>query len=312
MAIEKVTYLNQPNCYKLSNDEVELIVTTDMGPRIIRYGFSGSENVLGEVPDMTLESEFGTFRLLGGHRLWVAPEEKPRTYMPDNGSVEFEIKDDYTIRLTQSADARMHIEKEITIALDKTGSGVHLTHRLTNRGQWSIEAAAWAITIMAGGGGGGGVAILPNEPYHSWSEILQPARPLVVWYYTDLSDARFRIGKKFIRLTSDKTKPEPQKIGILNKQGWAAYQRQRTLFVKHFNYVAEANYPDYNCNTEVYTAGSFIEVESLSPLQAITPNASIEHVERWSLLKTASEPGSEDEYETLLPTSKNRWRTNEA
>ena len=39
--MEKVAYFNQPNCFKLSNGIVEVIVTTDIGPRIIRYGFAG-------------------------------------------------------------------------------------------------------------------------------------------------------------------------------------------------------------------------------------------------------------------------------
>lgn len=294
--LEKITYLNQPNCYKLSNDTVELIVTTDMGARIIRYAFLDGENVLGETPEMTLETIFGTLRLWGGHRLWVAPEEKPRTYVPDNSPVEFEIGDERAIRLTQPHDAHTGIEKEMTIALDENGSGVSVQHRITNRNLWSIEAAAWAITIMAGDG----EAVLPQEPHRSWAEALQPARPLVLWHYTDLSDARFHIGKKFIRLRSDETKSEPQKIGILNKQGWAAYRRRQTMFVKRFDYAAEANYPDYNCNTEVYTAGSFIEVESLSPLQSIKPNSSIEHGERWSLLKTENKFDDEDDYETSL------------
>ncbi len=34
---EKIAYFNQPNCYRLSNNTAEVIFTTDIGPRVIRY-----------------------------------------------------------------------------------------------------------------------------------------------------------------------------------------------------------------------------------------------------------------------------------
>src|SRR5215469_11064337 len=49
--VEKVNYAGWPNCYKVSNGEVELIVTGDVGPRIIRFGFAGGQNLLKEFPE---------------------------------------------------------------------------------------------------------------------------------------------------------------------------------------------------------------------------------------------------------------------
>jgi hypothetical protein len=40
-----------------------------------------------------------------------------------------------------------------------------------------------------------------------------------------------------------------------------------------------------NSNTELYTAGNFVEIESLAPLQKVEPNESTEHIERWKLSK---------------------------
>jgi len=46
--IEKTQYRGWPNCYRISNGEVELVVTTDVGPRIIRYSFVGGQNMFKE------------------------------------------------------------------------------------------------------------------------------------------------------------------------------------------------------------------------------------------------------------------------
>jgi len=294
--VEKVSYLGLPNCYKLSNGAVEAVVTSDVGPRIIRYGFREAENMLGEVPDATLATELGDFKPWGGHRLWVAPEAKPRSYAPDNSPLAVSLEGEREIRLTAPVEPATGIEKEMRVALDAESSGLSVTHRITNRNLWAIEAALWGLTIMRGGG----TVIFPQEPYRSWDDYLLPARPLVLWHYTDLSDARWSIGKKFIRLSSDAGASQPQKIGMMNKQGWAAYQLDRILFVKRFAYEEGASYTDYGCNCETYTAGDFIEVESLSPLQRLEPGASAEHLERWSLFQDVETGASETTLEAAL------------
>jgi hypothetical protein len=294
--VEKISYLGLPNCYKLSNGSVEVVVTSDVGPRIVRYSFDGAENILGEVPGATLTTELGDFKPWGGHRLWVAPEAKPRSYAPDNAPLKVEFEGERAVRLTAPVEAATGIEKEMLVALDEEGSGVSVRHRITNRNLWAIDAAPWALTIMRGGG----TAIFPQEPYISWDDYLLPARPLVLWHYTDLSDARWSIGKKFVRLKTDAGASHPQKVGLLNKQGWAAYQHGATLFVKRFAYEEGASYPDYNCNCETYTAGDFIEVESLAPLKRLEPGASVEHVERWTLFRDVETGASEDELDAAI------------
>ncbi|HYP02613.1 MAG TPA: hypothetical protein VER76_20660 [Pyrinomonadaceae bacterium] len=294
--VEKISYLGLPNCYRLLNGAVEAVVTSDVGPRIIRYSFSGAENILGEVPGATLQTELGDFKPWGGHRLWVAPEAKPRSYAPDNAPLAVEFEGERAIRLTARAHASVGIEREMRVALDAEGSLLSVHHKITNRNLWAIEAAPWALTIMRGGG----TAIFPQEPYISWDDYLLPARPLVLWHYTDLTDARWHIGKKFIRLTTDATANHPQKIGMLNKQGWAAYRHGATLFVKRFAYEEGANYPDYGCNCETYTAGDFIEVESLAPLRRLEPGESAQHEERWSLFQGVETGATEAELEAAL------------
>lgn len=54
-------------------------------------------------------------------------------------------------------------------------------------------------------------------------------------------------------------------------------------FVKRFDFDENAVYPDLNSNTEVYTAGSFVEIESLAPLRTLASGESTEHSERWEL-----------------------------
>ncbi|MCE5193761.1 MAG: hypothetical protein ABFD13_06455, partial [Candidatus Cryosericum sp.] len=144
--IEQVEFRGWPNCMRLSNGTVDLVVTTDVGPRIVRYGFVNGENMLCEVHDEDGITGGDTWHTFGGHRLWHAPEANPRTYQPDGAPVPFE-KGERSILLKPEVEAATGIQKELGVSLDPTGTGVMVTHRLTNRGLWPVRLAVWAITV---------------------------------------------------------------------------------------------------------------------------------------------------------------------
>jgi hypothetical protein len=210
--MEKTAYKSLPNCLRLSNGEIEIVVTTDVGPRVIFYGFVGGENILGEHFEEKVETALGEFKPYGGHRLWIAPENMPNSYTPDNSPVEYEFDEaKNSVRLVQPLEPVTKTQKEITVTLDETGSGVTIHHKITNRGEKEIEIAAWGLTIMRGGG----EAIIPNEPFAPYSTAtLLPVRNLTLWSYTDFTDSRWHFDKDFIRLKVDAEKSEEQKIGV--------------------------------------------------------------------------------------------------
>jgi hypothetical protein len=287
--LEKIEYGGWKNCLKLSNENIELVVTTDVGPRIIRLGFVGAQNLFKEFKNQLGRKKDDHWLCYGGHRLWHAPEDPERTYWPDNAPVEHEWKNE-TLLLQAPVEASSGIRKEMEIRMDKKDASVRVTHRLVNLGLWPVETAAWCLSVMAQGG----VAVVPQEPFKPHSDALLPARPMVLWYYTDMEDPRWKWASQWIELHQDPSDGKQQKVGILNKQGWAAYRLGHHLFVKKFNYVENAQYPDYGCNTELYTDADILEVESLSPMQSLSPKGgSLEYVETWHLGKTRT-PAEED------------------
>jgi hypothetical protein len=282
--VEKIQYENLSNCIRLTNGEIEVIVTTDVGPRILHYSFVGGENILGLHLEAKLETALGEFKPYGGHRFWIAPEHMPNSYAPDNSPVEYAFDETKnSIRLSQNVEPVTTTQKQMTVSLSETGSEVFVRHKITNCGDETIECAPWALTIMRGGG----EASIPNEPFAPYSgETLLPVRNLTVWSYTDFTDSRWRLETDFIRLKTDADKSEPQKIGVLNKQGWAVYEWGNLRFTKRFNFAENAIYPDMNSNTELYTAGNFIELETLAPLKKLDSGESAEHIERWELSRS--------------------------
>jgi hypothetical protein len=293
--VDRVACPGQGQCVRLANGEVEVLVATDIGPRIVRYGFAGGDNLLGWVPDDSVKTELGVWKPWGGHRLWIAPEHMPRSYSPDNDPVDVQVAG-RTVTLTQQVEPKTGIQKILTVTLAERGTGVTVGHRLVNRGLWDIEVSPWALTIM----NTGGTVILPQEPYASHDDALLPVRAMTLWAYTDLADPRWQIGPKFLRLRTDAARAGSQKVGIANRQGWAAYHRNDLLFVKRYDWQDTARYPDFGVNTETYTAGAFIELETLGPLVTLAPGAAATHEERWSLFRAVEQPASDDALATVL------------
>ena len=283
---EEIEYRNWRTAFRISNDTVQLVVSTEVGPRILFYGFCVEENEFHEIPEHSGKWGDRVFRVYGGHRLWVSPEVA-RTYYPDNAHVSVKRQQDSFLFTAppESEPPGTYLQKEIEIALAAAGTQVTVTHRIRNLGRKATRMAPWALSVMAGGG----KAILPLPPRAPVSpDRLLPEGVVALWSYTDLADPRWRIGSSYIQLQQDSnsaSKFREQMIGIFNPFGWGAYFRKGHLFVKKVRVERGSKYPDFGCNFEVYTDPNSLELETLGPLRTLKPGETAEHIEHWWLFK---------------------------
>lgn len=293
---EKINYGGWSNCIRLSNDESELIISTDVGPRIIYFGFTNQQNFFYLSPEDSGKIGGNNWRIYGGHRLWLAPEAMPRSYYPDNNPVSYTCNA-HTIKLTQAKEITTGIVKEMEITLSSDKNQVTVLHRLINQSLWHIELSPWALSALAQGGR----AIIPQEPFGEGDDYLLPARPLALWHYTKMNDNRWMWGNKYIQAKQDPTVTSEQKIGVMNKLGWAAYYLNGELLVKQFKFDPNAVYPDFGCNNEMYINGDFLEVETLGPLTTLPPDGIVEHTEHWLLTEVVIDETEESIDTNMMP-----------
>lgn len=286
--IKKIEYKGWKNCIEISNGIVDLIATTDVGPRIIRFGFAGKENEFCEVKEQIGTTGGDEWKIYGGHRFWHSPESNPRTYQPDNSRIEWRKKK-YGIVLSQPTESWTLLKKEIEISMTPDSSRVSIIHSLTNKGAWDVELSLWALSVMAAGG----KEVIPLNTRDSG---MLPNGMLSFWPYTKLNDRRVYWGENFITLTQDIKAESPFKIGLPNESGWAAYANHGHLFVKQFEHVEDIEYPDFSASSyETYTCNYMLEMETLSPLVLLGPDETFEHVETWSLYDNVKIPKDEKE-----------------
>ncbi|HLK33062.1 MAG TPA: hypothetical protein VKT29_08225 [Terriglobales bacterium] len=292
--MEKLADSTRGNVIRLSNGTVQVAVLSDVGPRIIFFGFVGAENQFFESAEEFGRRHDGQYHSYGGHRLWVSPEVE-RTYYPDNFPVEVLTSGQNArfIAPVENVSPGTGLQKEIEVQLATEGASVTVVHRITNKADDNTEMAPWALTVMKAGGR----AILPFSPKQPMSkQHLLPEGVMALWSYTDLADSRWTLGTKYLQLTTEKSphaRFPQQMIGIYNPSGWAAYFRDGYLFVKKVTVEPGKIYPDFGCNFESYTEPGFLELETLAPLRLLKPGETAEHTERWYLYKDV--PHGQDE-----------------
>jgi hypothetical protein len=276
--VTKTEYKGWQNCYRVSNGEVELIVTGDVGPRVIRLGFVGGQNLFKEFAEQLGKSGEEKFQLRGGSRVWKAPEDPIATWAPDNVAVEI-IPTATGLIARAPVEPLSSLQKEIEVSMAATGTDVTVMHRITNRSLYTLEFSPWTLTMMAPGG----VAISGFPPRGKHPINLEATNPLVMWAYTNLADKRLTFTRKYLLLRQDPGISEAEKLGTFNADTWAAYLLNGEAFLKRTQADPSKTYPDFGCSFETFTNNEFLEIETLGPMTKVPPGKTVEHVEHWSL-----------------------------
>ena len=126
--------------YWLSDGKTEVGVAMDFGIRIVHLSCAGMEN-LYYVQPADLSDGFGTsdtWKLRGGHRMWLAPEGD-HSYHPDDDPVKI-MPLENGVLVEQPLDPLQNIVKTLKITFCENGA-VRLDHSFRNAGTaGAIEA----------------------------------------------------------------------------------------------------------------------------------------------------------------------------
>lgn len=279
--MEFINYKSFGKCAKLSNGGKTMLVTVDVGPRVIFYGYDGGENIFyedeqdlinkgGEYFDDNLPNK-GIWHIYGGHRLWKCPEYLD-TYYPDNAPVKV-VEEKDGICFISGVEETTGIQKTIKINMSDDGNAT-VEHKFVNKGNASTPPIAlWALSVMDKGA-------KAYVPISTEDTGLLPNRNITLWSYTDLKDPRLDIQNGLITL-SQANDTHPIKIGTF-ASGAVKVDIKGMTFAIDFT-SPDGEYGDHHCNIETYTNDIMLEIETLSPIKSMACGEEAVHIEKWSL-----------------------------
>ena len=293
VSISEIKYKNFGRCVRIENAFVELIVTIDIGPRIIRYAIKGGSNFFFEDRARKIKQDpkamadyYGKgacWYIYGGHRIWASPEFLPQTYFPDNSRVQYHVSNSHTVLFTPPPQRKNGLQVKLEVSLDEYDCSALIKNTITNISNHDQTFAVWALSVLAPGG----IEIVPLNRH---DRGFLHNKSFSVWSYSNLSDKRLAFSTDLFMLKQDKRFPSPFKIGTDNQRGWSAYILKDAMFIKQFEYIDQATYPDGGMNFETYTCPSFLEMESLGPLMSVAPGSSLTHTEKWDIIDDVRVP----------------------
>lgn len=288
MKIERITHGQWGQAYRLTHNDMEMIVVTEIGPRIMSFRLDGGQNVLYEDH---VGFHNGDWRLYGGHRFWIAPETV-RSFDPDNDPCEVEIEENL-LRVLQRPDVR-GLQKIIEIEPDEVGGGFTVRHKVHNRIELLSVGAMWVLTC-----------VVPNRVLVPWGAGSNRWHLNKVQYWSQWAGHKTNVASPQWQQTNDYFLVDPTmeegKAGVYTERGFMALLRTDETFIKRFAPIVGAEYPDGGCNVELYTCKHFIEMETLSPLYTYNPGMEYTHTEHWLLSKQTFEPENWEQIKDLLP-----------
>jgi hypothetical protein len=302
--VEVVEYRGWKNNLLLSNGDVELIVTLDVGPRVICYRLPGDVNVMKNYDSQMGGTGESEWQIRGGHRFWLAPEDLTRTYFPDNRPVKWEEIGTHAARIIAPPEEEYGVQKTMELRLGSKGTRVEVILKVTNTGNQPTELAPWGPTVLAPGG----VEIIPlppkkPHPLHPKNAKspadYAPNQELILWPYFDFADTRWTFGSRYIFLRQDVNKG-PTKIGLAHRVGWVAYLNSGVLFAKRFDYREGAVYPDRGTRYQTFSYQEMLEMETVGELVTLKPGESAELKESWELHGGAAEVRTEDDVDSVI------------
>ncbi len=298
MEIKEIEFENYGKCVRITNGIISAVVTIGVGPRIISFGYCDGENLLYNdlerkysVPagkDVPFGENSSAFYYYGGHRLWLNPRRPGQSIYPDNSPVVYSVLPD-GVSFQAPKQKTTDLQAGFEIIMGEDASDIMVVHTVKNCSKEPQACGLWAITMVRPDG----VAILPQNT--DGSDLGHPNRSVVFWPETNIRDGRVFFGNRFITIRHEAGNETPFKMGINNVPGWMAYVRHDFTIMKRYVHTPQAVYPDFGCSSEVRLRSDFAELQSLSPVYRIEPNARIKHVENLSIFHTPNSVDPTDE-----------------
>lgn len=295
---KEVEFENFGKCLSISNEKIKILVTVDIGPRIIYFGLINGKNVLFNdikrdyVEDLeVIKNYYGEDKIryrYGGHKMLTLPEIMPDSFYPDNNPLTYSITPNGAV-FFQDEQEKNDISISLELILNESSNDLMIVHTLKNTSKVEQSIGISASSDM----NPSGTLIIPQN--QSFTSKLLPNRSFAFWPYSKTNDKRLYLGNDFITIKHSEDNKDEFKFGLNNYSNWAAYINDDNIFIKNYVHNKKAKYPDFNSSFEVYVDENLLEIKSLSPVYNLEPQNIIKHVENWSLFECLEKFNNKDE-----------------
>ncbi len=271
--IKKINYAGWDDCVYLSNGICEAVVSTQIGPRILRYSLVGGPNLfyLDEYAAGMTE-ELNLWRMYGGHTFDFSIDGK-KILLPENAPVGVKLEAS-SMHFDSMVMGNTGITKQISIRMCRRG-GLEVKETLTNISNAAINVRAEASTNVVPGG----VAALPATA----SSIVTPPQ--------DADLRRTRFGKELCLVSADPVRNGEFALDFQASERWCGYFNRNCLFI--ITTPPEDTYE--GANIGISGTPNRMTITTYSNPVTLAPGESYTHTEVFNIFIENPIPATEEE-----------------
>lgn len=267
---------------RLDNGVARAVLVPDIA-RIMAFERPGGPNLIWQ--DEALQGKpadlrGGDWQNFGGAKLWVAPQSAwgwPPDPVMDQGACDVMVARDGVVTLRGMSSPATGVRLSRTVSLRAESSVLELVYTMENTATSNVTWGIWNVIQVKPGGR----ALIPNrEDARTWEDSRWR-----VW------DHWRREGDVFVLHHAG----QEGKVMSISPEGWLAYERGGDVLVVDLFTDTAGTYPAGHGSGEVYSGGSYIELEHVGPQVELAPGESTQMRETWMFFSLEDENVTDSE-----------------
>lgn len=275
ISVKEINDMNYGRCVDISNGILNVTITIDYGPRIIKYcpqnminPFYCDNGYKYSYPQ-NLSNSSELFYLYGGHRMWVSTENGEKSKYPDNTPVVYSPTAE-GVKFSILRDNTEGIILSLDIMLTQETTDIMVVHSVQNVSHTPKVLSVNADTALCKKG-------------FAYSLQGNKDKSISLYNLSKWQDKRLYIADNYV--TVDSSGRDEFDIGIKNTEGCCGYVNDNFIFNKRYIHNSKLDYPKKEISTEIKIYNDYISLNTVSPLYIVEAGEIIRHVENWSYIK---------------------------
>ena len=287
--VRRVTVLNYPDCFELSNADTRVTLCHQVGGRVLEYALQGKNALYLDPREINWGTPGGLKTPPSAGRFDLGPEQIiPRREKLWSGPWTAEAIGPRAVRLTSLPDEATGVQLIREFRLDAKTTHLSCEQIIRNVSRETKHWSHWSRTFAVHGGIGV-VPLTPEIPRFPHGFVMYGPGPDPAILFRP-TDPNVRRRGAFLEVLGPTRYP---KLGFDSHAGWFAYvMPHHQAFVKRYASPRDAVYPEVAGLTLCfwYPPAHVVpacELEPHGPRNDIPPGASASYTEHWYLLPHA-------------------------
>ncbi len=268
------------NCLQMNDENTEVLVTLDYGPRIVSIHTNNGRELIYQAPDAAIGRPHG-------HKMRITFEKSTNGIYCDHAPVRYSPMTE-GVRFVQSVTEPAQMEVIMDVCLTENGS-LTVEHSIINRSKDPVKVSIYTETPFTRDG----FVVIPQGNAAS-SE--RPGKIMTLWDGCSWSDERLFIGDRYVMVRSLDEAGKPRlKIGVNDTDGIVGFIGSKGCLIKQYTHNRNALYPFYNCSAFATENNGWLSIQMTSPFYLVEPEEAARHTEIWHPCEAADSAVFHDE-----------------